>query len=209
MQIQEAYNEWAAQYDTNLNKTRDAEAHVLREALAPIPFEKVLELGCGTGKNTVWLMTKAAAITAVDFSGNMLEKARARIDSTKVQFYQADMTLPWDFASPPYDLAVCSLVLEHIEDLDSIFKKLSAVISNSGYVYLGELHPFRQYTGSGARFVRPDGEEQTLTCFTHHISDFMTAATTHGFRLVSVREYFDEGDRSTIPRLLAMVWQKN
>jgi ubiquinone/menaquinone biosynthesis C-methylase UbiE len=50
MNIKEAYNHWAKQYDTNLNKTRDLEAVALRESLANISFQTCLEIGCGTGK---------------------------------------------------------------------------------------------------------------------------------------------------------------
>ncbi|WP_315815389.1 hypothetical protein [Paraflavitalea speifideaquila] len=50
MDTRTAYNTWASQYDTNLNKTRDFEAKALRATLSPIPFERYLEIGCGTGK---------------------------------------------------------------------------------------------------------------------------------------------------------------
>ena len=55
MNVQEAYDNWADQYDSNMNKTRDLEAVALRETLAYIPFDTCLEIGCGTGKNTEWL----------------------------------------------------------------------------------------------------------------------------------------------------------
>jgi len=49
--IQQAYNSWASQYDSNHNTTRDLEALELRSTLTEIHFDKVLEIGCGTGKN--------------------------------------------------------------------------------------------------------------------------------------------------------------
>ena len=68
MNIQSAYNAWAETYDTVLNKTRDLEAAAIRQLLADVPFAEVIELGCGTGKNTEWLAATAAHVTAVDFS---------------------------------------------------------------------------------------------------------------------------------------------
>ena len=38
MNVQDAYNIWADQYDTNNNKTRDLEAVALRETLTNIDF---------------------------------------------------------------------------------------------------------------------------------------------------------------------------
>lgn len=58
MEIKQAYDAWAAQYDTNLNKTRDLEGLAPRLSLAKLPFSKVLEIGCGTGKNTEWLISR-------------------------------------------------------------------------------------------------------------------------------------------------------
>ena len=111
MDVKQAYNSWSGQYDSNNNKTRDLEAIALRAMLSEINFTSCLEIGCGTGKNTEWLLTKANTITAVDLSENMLAKAREKIKSDKVQFIQADMLQPWAFASQQYDLIRFNLFL--------------------------------------------------------------------------------------------------
>ncbi|MFN8165645.1 MAG: class I SAM-dependent methyltransferase [Bacteroidia bacterium] len=83
METKEAYNLWANQYDTNENKTRDLEALSLRETLSQMYFNHALELGCGTGKNTEWLVERVNTLTAVDFSTEMLAKAKdSKITST-------------------------------------------------------------------------------------------------------------------------------
>ncbi|WP_246200161.1 methyltransferase domain-containing protein [Maribacter luteus] len=38
-----------------------------------------MELGCGTGKNTVWLLKKAQRIIGLDFSQEMLNIAKEKI----------------------------------------------------------------------------------------------------------------------------------
>ena len=83
MSIKESYNSWADQYDTNSNKTRDVENIALRKVLSTIHFDNCLEVGCGTGKNTVWLMEKASKVLAIDFSEAMLKKAKEKISSNK------------------------------------------------------------------------------------------------------------------------------
>lgn len=123
--IKQAYDSWAAQYDTNQNKTRDLEAQSLKETLSGKQLNHCLEIGCGTGKNTKWLVEKANNVTAVDFSEGMLEKARKNVISQKVQFIQADITEDWNFSERGYDLITFSLVLEHIEDVNDIFKKVA------------------------------------------------------------------------------------
>ena len=207
MNVQKAYDNWSSQYDTNDNRTRDMEALALQKTLAHIHFETCLEIGCGTGKNTNWLLTKANTITAVDLSNEMLAKAKEKIQSPKVNFIQADILQGWDFANTKYDLVSFSLVLEHIENLEPVFNKVSEVIAATGHVYIGELHPFKQYAGSKARFTTDEGE-QVVSCFNHHVSDFVQAAQKHGFKIVNINEYFDDDDRTSIPRILAILLSK-
>ena len=136
--ISEAYDQWSDQYDTNANRTRDLEAHVLRAALTDIPFTRCLEIGCGTGKNTEWLVKRAEHITAVDLSEGMLAKARKKIVSPRVRFAQADIRSPWAFAEGHYDLVTFGLVLEHIQDLGPILEKATNALSDGGHVYIGD-----------------------------------------------------------------------
>ncbi|MCY7328240.1 MAG: hypothetical protein LH618_06810 [Saprospiraceae bacterium] len=77
----------------------------------------------------------------------------------------------------------------------------------SGLLYLGELHPFKQYQGSKARFETGTGVFE-LDCFVHHVSDFFGAASRNGFACIQLNEWFDDDDRTTIPRLLTMVFAK-
>ncbi|HEY1870878.1 MAG TPA: class I SAM-dependent methyltransferase [Chitinophagaceae bacterium] len=207
MDIKEAYNKWADQYDTNMNKTRDLEAVALRENLSKITFKTCLEIGCGSGKNTEWLLTKANEIIAIDLSEEMLSIARKKIKSDSVIFIQADINQPWDFTNKRFDLIGFSLVLEHIENLDSIFRNASNLLSIGGQVYIGELHPFKQYTGSKARFDTEDGQ-QIVTCFNHNISDFIQSAQKYGFEIVSLNEYFDENNNEIIPRILTIMFKR-
>ncbi len=205
--IQKAYNSWASQYDTNENKTRDLEGTALQTILSTIDFKQVLEIGCGTGKNSLWLSEKADHVTAVDFSEEMLAKAKEKVTSDKVNFVQADIIKGWSFESGMYDLVTFSLVLEHIENLEHIFRQAADMLVSGGYVYIGELHPFKQYTGSKARFDTEDGL-QVLECYTHHTSDFIQAAKQHGFVVSDLNEFFDDNDRTQIPRILTIVLQK-
>ena len=206
MSIENAYNEWASQYDTNQNKTRDLEAIALRETLAGIAFYNSLEIGCGTGKNTEWLMQKAKRVLAVDLSPGMLAKARAKIQSDRVTFQQADITEPWNFGNA-FELVSFSLVLEHLEILDPVFAETAKALKFGGHVYIGELHPFKQYSGSKARFDTENGRQE-VSCFIHHISEFIQVAKKHKLELVEVNEFFDNNDKTTIPRILTILLRK-
>ena len=208
MNVKEAYQEWSEQYDTNENKTRDLEAVALRSVLSSIHFDKVLEFGCGTGKNTVWFEQNAKEILSADFSEAMIAKAAEKIKSSKVQFAVTDINEPWDFSKEKFDLVSFSLVLEHIQNIEAVFNKINQVTESGAFVYIGELHPFKQYAGSKARYTTPEGE-QIVTCYTHNVSDFIKAANKYNFSLMDLEEWFDDNDRSQIPRILTMLFKKH
>lgn len=208
MNVKEAYQEWSNQYDTNDNKTRDLEATALRVVLSDLQIDKVLEFGCGTGKNTVWLEQKAKEIVAVDLTEAMIRIATEKINSPKVQFKIADINQAWDFTNEQFDVVSFSLVLEHIKDIDAVFNKLSKVSKPGTYVYIGELHPFKQYSGSKARFTNAEGE-QVVTCFTHNVSDFIKAGIKYDFSIIDLAEWFDDNDQTQIPRILTLLFRKN
>src|SRR6185436_7647073 len=109
MTVQQAYTEWSATYDSDRNLTRDLDARVTRQALADLHCQSILELGCGTGKNTSLLAALGAEVRALDFSAGMIEKARARVTAPNVVFELADLTRPWPGADHSFDLIVCNL----------------------------------------------------------------------------------------------------
>ena len=206
MNNQQAYNVWADKYDTVKNVTRDLEAKALRESITFFEQLDVLEIGCGTGKNTEWLLTKAKRLVAADFSAEMLAKAKEKNIANNVEFRQFDLRDDWKFSENQFDLITCSLTLEHIENIDFVFGQAHKVLRMNGLFYLGELHPFKQYQGSKARFETDDGVFE-LECFVHHISEFFSAAKNNGFDCAELKEWFDDNDRTTIPRLLTMIFK--
>jgi ubiquinone/menaquinone biosynthesis C-methylase UbiE len=207
MSIKKAYNSWSHSYDDGQNKTRDLEELVAKKLLKDSHYGNILELGCGTGKNTKWLIEKCDSLIALDFSEEMMNKAKQKITSNKVTFKQQDLTQEWNLVSKSFDLITCSLVLEHIKDLNSIFKKAAEVLKTDGQFYVCELHPFKQYSGSKARF--DDGNTiQELEVYTHHITGYTDAAKKNGLRLMEIKETFDEDKLAEIPRLITFLFQK-
>lgn len=212
MTIADSYNQWAASYDTVANKTRDLEAQALRDTLLALghPLGRVLELGCGTGKNTSWLAEHATHLTAVDFSTEMMQQARQKLAGHQppISFQQTDITRPWPFAAASFDLLSCSLILEHVENLDSVFAQARRVLRPSGLFYIGELHPFRQYQGSKARFEAAGGTVE-LQAYVHHISDFTEGARRQGLGCRQLREWFDagSGQQGVAPRIVSFLFE--
>lgn len=207
MSIQKAYNEWSETYDGDRNLTRDLDQKVTQEALANLHFDSILETGCGTGKNTVFLVQIGRRVHALDFSEGMIQRAKEKVQATNVKFSVADLTQRWPCEDRAYDLVICNLVLEHIEDLAFIFSEASRVLTEAGRFLIHELHPFRQYEGKKAIFNKGEGVTE-IPAFVHHISDFLNAASANGLKLVRLNEYWHELDQNKPPRIVSFLFEK-
>lgn len=200
--VEQGYDRWSGSYDTVENATRDLAAEVLRRQDLGLEGAAVLELGCGTGLNTVWLAEQAGSLIALDFSEGMLAKARARVTAANVRFGRHDVRerLPLEDAS--VEVVVETLVLEHVEELAPVFAEAARVLKPGGRFYLSELHPFRQAIGKQARFTDEAGTEHKIEAFLHPVSEYLNAAAAAGLSVLGCEEAGE--DPGAPPRLFTL-----
>jgi len=201
-----AYDRWAETYDVDDNKTRELAAAVLRRCSLKLAGRDVIEIGCGTGINTEWLAEQAASVHALDFSEGMLRHAEARVRSPHVRFLRHDIRSAWPTADASADVVIAMLVLEHVEQLEPIFAESARVLRAGGELYLCELHPFRQMSGSQANFInRATGRPVRVPAFLHDVSEYVNVGLAAGYQLVRLDEWRDpDAQKSELPRLLSV-----
>ena len=207
MKVDEAYKIWSRTYDEDRNRIRDLDEQITRDMLMDCRNQSILELGCGTGKNTRWLSEIGEQVQGIDFSAAMIEQARQKCPSENVTFTLADITKQWPVADASVALVTCNLVLEHISNLEFIFAEAARVLIDGGQCFVSELHPFRQYQGVQARFER-DAETIAIPAFVHHLSDFLDAAARAELSLVAMNEWWHAEDEHKPPRLISFMFRK-
>lgn len=207
-EVAKSYDRWAESYDSDKNATRDLDATVVRRAPLAFDGKDVLELGSGTGKNTVWFAAKARSVIAMDFSLGMIARAHERVGSMPVRFVQHDVCDPWPVESGSVDLVAANLILEHVHDLEPVFFEASRVLRPGGQLFFCELHPYRQLAGAQAQFKDPStGETVLVTAHVHTISEYANCAIRAGFVLKEVNEALeDSAAPDAPPRLLSMLF---
>lgn len=210
-EIPALYDRWSESYDTDTNRTRDLAGAVLRNELDGLVDVDVVELGCGTGRNTAWLLERARSLTALDFSSGMLEKARTRMAGSGVRFVQHDIRTPLPLEDASADLVVITLVLEHVAHPGSVFLECFRVLRTGGAVFVCELHPYRQWSGSVAQFTEPvTGECTKVPAYEHSVSELVNDGLAAGLRPVRLGEWRDPADEAAgrAPRLLSVLYRR-
>ena len=102
--------------------------------------KKILDLGCGTGRHTIFLAKKGFSVTATDISKNGLrilnEKLRkGRIKNVKTKKHDMS-SIP--FKENYFDAVICTGVLTHgtMEKIKKTVKEVHRALKNNGIFFL-------------------------------------------------------------------------
>jgi ubiquinone/menaquinone biosynthesis C-methylase UbiE len=191
----DGYDRWATTYDTMGNWLLDLEQPEVDRALGDVRDLNVLDVGAGTGRHAIRLFGHGARVTAVDFSEEMLAKARQKPGADQVLWLVHDVARPLPFAAKSFDRVLSALVLEHIpvEDLASFFAELGRVATDDGVIVVTAMHPAMFLKGVSANF-RDEGGEVRPRSYMATLSDYVMGVIQGGLVIASLAEHsVDEG----------------
>ncbi len=200
-----AYDEWATHYDADDNPLVAATGLCLRARPLEVAGMRVVELGCGTGRNAPTVLAAGAlAYTGVDGSAGMLAEAQRRVSDSRASWLQAELAqLPQPRqADGLHDAALIVLVLEHLTELDGVFGALARWLRPGATLRMLELHPDRIAAGTVAHFHDEHGVERRFTSTAHPVAELHAALARNGFTVEWVKEELaDEMLIAAVPRL--------
>jgi SAM-dependent methyltransferase len=140
--------EAAKYYDSNPSFLNDIPFY---QKLIPSPTTSILELGCGTGRVTLSLVSYCQYIQGIDISSAMISICReklvkAGIPPTKAQVMEGDIT---DFdLGQTFDLIIAPFrVLQNLEtdqEVDGLFRCIRKHLAPNGTCILNVFRPFRE-----------------------------------------------------------------
>jgi SAM-dependent methyltransferase len=112
----------------------------------PLPADTALDLGCGTGDNSLYLAKHGWQVTGVDFVAKAVDKARAKAAANRVAatFARADVTrLSSEGVGTNFDLIVDNGCLHGMspEDRDAYVREVTAVAAPCARLLLVEFVP--------------------------------------------------------------------
>ncbi len=134
-----AYKKWADTYDRDslLNPAVQMDEHLILPMLKLKKSDKVLDLGCGTGRWTIPISKKCKNIVGVDMSEEMLAVAKSKSEGLKnLKFVKHNLSRKLPFRNGSFDKVLVRLVVGHIRNVDRFFGEVYRVLKKGGaFVY--------------------------------------------------------------------------
>jgi len=184
----DGYAAWAERYDDEDNPLALLEGPAIIAACGDAQGLRVLDVGCGTGRHTIPLLEMGASVVGLDFSPEMLSIARQRTANRDVEFLQHSLPDPFPFTDESFDLVISGLVVEHVPDLETVFRECLRVLKPGGRCLVTALHPDRTAAGQRARFIDPVTGLRTPIATIHRTeSEYLVAARSAGFDVLESR----------------------
>jgi len=111
-----------------------------------INIQRVLDIGCGAGNNTLKLLQSVSAFDCdlIDLSQPMLERAHTRIaavNSGAIRIFQGDFRT-FNLPDQGYDVILAAAVLHHLrddQDWETAFRKIYKLTAPGGSVWITDL----------------------------------------------------------------------
>ena len=198
-----AYDLWSEVYDTDGNFLQALDT-IEMSTLLPSFFEKVrstkpwklVDLGCGTGRNTVALLrSPGASVVGLELSPNMLRLARSRVDQEFDQIDESERanTVRLEIfdmiqqSQPPRcamnaDAVISTLVLEHIP-VNTFFNTASKILRPGGVLLVTNMHSDMGNISQAGFTDTKTGEKIRPKSYAHRIEDVIAEAGLEGFEL--------------------------
>jgi ubiquinone/menaquinone biosynthesis C-methylase UbiE len=124
---------WASEYRSGGHMS-DRTARFLDAARDKLAHPgHVLDLGCGSGEIAAAFADAGWRVTACDLSPRMIETARARWPTKRIDWVALAQGDRLPFAAEQFDLLVCSSVLEYVDDLPVYLAEISRVLRPGGW----------------------------------------------------------------------------
>lgn len=127
---------WSYQYEEHLRWD------VFLRLCRPRPNERVLDVGCGTGRWSVRIAELGCDVSAIDISAEMI---RIATPDPRVE-YRVGAAEEVDYPNGNFDLALSVTVLQHIIEeslLQQALENLHRMLKRSGRLFLLEYSPLR------------------------------------------------------------------
>ncbi len=170
---------------------------------------KTLDIGCGSGRNSIYLARKGFDVTGVDLSDEAVKIARTKAghSGVKCRFFQADLTMKKTVTRDTFDYILEWQVLHHIpfDERKQYINNVHSLICDDG-LYLACSFSEDDSSFEGAGKTRQTSVGTTLFM---SAKEELTKLYSPYFEIISLEDVSTEGKKGTHKSILALLQKKS
>jgi ubiquinone/menaquinone biosynthesis C-methylase UbiE len=217
----EGHRVWSSSYDQALNPLLALEQRLLLPELRPLEGQRLLDVGCGTGRWIEMARERGALVAGVDLTPRILEAAGRKPRSSGRVVLGDAAQLP--FVSAGFDVVVCSFVLGYLDHRDASIREMARVVRPGGRIIMSDLHPEALQRGWTSSF-RHTQSVYEIERHRYSLEQIRAAACSQGLQEKKLIEaHFGEPERpifvqagkaerfeelSGVPALFVLIWER-
>ncbi len=158
---------------------------LLKDEINGLTPGKVLDFGCGSGKNALELAKNGWSVTGVDWEEEAIDKARSDAWELQldVEFFLSDLTF-WK-PSDKYNLVICTYALPGKEGSEDVLKIAMEALDDGGILLVSE------WDKSMAENWNIDEEEMFSP---ERIVDLLSGMTIEKAEVLNIKDTFGKHD---------------
>ena len=150
----EAFAAYMASRERPDNPNDTLERPILLEMVGNLRDRRILDLGCGAANFGQYALAQGCRVyLGVEASHNMVAAARENLAGTSGEIVSAEME-SWTYPTATFDLAVSSLALHYVADLDAVFAGIYRALVDQGLFVLSVEHPIITSCARGWKQIR-------------------------------------------------------
>lgn len=144
--ILDQFAKQAESYAALVNRSKDTTLPILLDAVKPMPTDRLLDVGCGTGRFAVTLAPLVAKVVGIDLTAEMLKQAQqlqADAKLANIEWHQGDVSnLP--FADGEFNVVTTRAMLHHVIEPARVIAEMNRVCARGGRIMTMDLTPKRE-----------------------------------------------------------------
>lgn len=130
------FNDWYSNHPNYYGEPSDGLIKCIKDyRIEPC---RAIDVGCGQGRNTLWLASKGFQVVALDNSRSAIEtlKKAAKAQNLKIDIRLADIR-SFDFGTEKFDLVLIQTTLNHLEHnyIPAVCEKIMKSLAPKGLIY--------------------------------------------------------------------------
>ncbi|MEL7130437.1 MAG: metalloregulator ArsR/SmtB family transcription factor [Pseudomonadota bacterium] len=179
------FEEIAKTWDTirALHFSDEAIETALLNAAGTGPFERIVDIGTGTGRMLALFADRAGRLDGIDFSHRMLTVARANLESAGISHahvrHGSASALPYDDGST--DLVIIHQVLHYIDDPKPVIREAARILKPGGQLLVVDFAPH------SLEFLRDEHGHRRLGIRENAIDEWFSSTGLRGLKPLRFR----------------------